>query len=70
MTSTIKGLLLVGLLAITPRATAAPLAASVPSACRGVPDAVSTSTANRTGVDHASLDTCAYLDTISPESTT
>jgi hypothetical protein len=39
MRSTVKGLLLLGLLAITPRATAAPLAAPVPSACRGVPDA-------------------------------
>jgi hypothetical protein len=39
MTSTFAGLLLVGLLAIAPRANAAPPAASMPSACRGVPDA-------------------------------
>jgi hypothetical protein len=39
MTSTVNGLLLVGLLAITPRANAAPPAAPVSSVCKGVPDA-------------------------------
>jgi len=39
MTSTVKGLLFVGLLVITPGANAAPLAAPMPSVCQGVPDA-------------------------------
>jgi hypothetical protein len=39
MTSMVKGSLLVGLLAIMPRAHAASLAAPAPNVCRGVPDA-------------------------------
>jgi hypothetical protein len=39
MTSTVKWSLLIGLVAIASRANAAPLAAPVPSACRGLPDA-------------------------------
>ena len=38
MPSTVKGLLLVGLLAITPLAHAASAVAPIPEACRGVPD--------------------------------
>jgi len=38
MTSTVKGLLLVGLLAVTPQANAASPVARPPGACRGVPD--------------------------------
>ena len=39
MTSMVKWSLLIGLLVIVPRANAAPPAAPVPSACRGLPDA-------------------------------
>ena len=38
MTNIVKGLLLVGLIALTPRAHAAPPAAQIPTACRDVPD--------------------------------
>jgi hypothetical protein len=38
MTNIVKGLLLGGVIAITSRAHAAPPAAQIPAACRGVPD--------------------------------
>ena len=38
MTNIVNGLLLVGLIAITPRAQAAPPAAQISATCRGVPD--------------------------------